>query len=457
MWREHITVSRLADHLDRAVGESSTMGRDGQSASTFRKNQQSNLRVLNRTLRHNTHTFSAYREILKSKGAGKAPRVISLPTVRDRIVLRAMAVALNQFEPTCSIELAQGKIARVVDALKTDRYTHFLKLDVVDFYPSIDHAWLRAALTRAVGRDELTSKYMSAVETPTLSGSVRHDGQVSSAGVPQGLAISNGLAELAVAHVDHVMEIDQDIAYFRYVDDVLILMKGDRSKELWPKLEELFQFASLKIHALAGDASKSAVGAISDGFEFLGYRFEWPRVSVRKNSISRVEDSLARAFTRYKYAVEGTPRAGNWSERCEKKLEWHLNLIITGCRFEENTSGWLSYYSQIRHHQLLEHLDGLVDAQMHRQSRRGNTLTFVPKRFVDSYRFAASRKIDPTGFVPNFDGMSVDEKRTTLIEIFFLRAQDVKRMTEADVNERFSKKLRGVTKELDRDKSATGY
>src|SRR5699024_5249367 len=161
-------------------------------------------------------------------------------------------------------------------------------------------------LKKLLRRDDLVGQYMAAVTTPTLSGSDRHEKQMSALGVPQGLAVSNGLAELAVAHVDHAMARHEGIAYFRYVDDILILMDRDRSSELWPELVALFGLAGLKVHALKrDDASKSAVGAFSDGFEFLGYRFEWPRVSVRRGSVNRVEASIARAFTRYRYAVEG--------------------------------------------------------------------------------------------------------------------------------------------------------
>lgn len=453
-WRSLVTVPKLGDYFETATKGSSTAGRDGITPEAFARDLPHNLRKLNSALRNGAHQFAAYKLILKSKGAGKAPREIALPAVRDRVALRAMAVTLNIIEPRCSIELAPSKIASVIEAAETGIYTHFLKLDVEDFYPTISHDWLRAALKQLLRREDLVGQYMAAVTTPTLSGSDRHEKQTSSLGVPQGLAVSNGLAELAVAHVDHAMGRHDGIAYFRYVDDILILMDRDRSSELWPELVTLFGLAGLKVHKLKrDDASKSAVGRFSDGFEFLGYRFEWPRVTVRRGSVSRVEASIARAFTRYRYAVEGPPRRSGWSEVCSRKLEWHLNLVVTGCRFEDRRSGWLAYYSQIRHHQLLEHLDRLVMQQIQRQERRGNEVGFVPKSFVDSYRFAASRKRDVTGFVPNFDAMDTSELRRLLVDVFLMRQRQVFRMTDEEVTARFRRKMRGVTSELDRDTS----
>ena len=47
------------------------------------------------------YRFSPYLENLKSKGKDKKPRVISIPTVRDRIVLLALKELLVKIFPEC--------------------------------------------------------------------------------------------------------------------------------------------------------------------------------------------------------------------------------------------------------------------------------------------------------------------------------------------------------------------
>jgi hypothetical protein len=362
-----------------------------------------------------------------------------------------MSNVLREVEPASSVELAQSKVARIIEALAEERYTHFLKLDVVNFYPTIDHSWLRAVLARLLKRADLVDLYMSAVEVETLPPGSKRTGIKKAKGVPQGLAISNGLAELAVHHVDQAISKQPSVAYFRYVDDVLILTGGDRSVDLWPKIKQALSLAGLQAHEMGASGSKSSKGLISDGFDFLGYSFTWPRVSVREPSVNRLEASIARCFTRYKYALDGPPRAPDWPQRCADKLEWHLNLIVTGCVFEDDRLGWLAYFSQIRHHQLLRHLDSLVQRQMTRRS----VSSFRPKSFVQSYRFAASRKVDATGFIPNFDAFTVNEMRKVLGEIFFLRSKELKKMDDAHVRARFKKKIRGLVVELERDIQAS--
>lgn len=450
VWGSFTTKVSLRRFFDESISTGRATGRDGLSPAAFGGDVRHNIIRLNQRIRSNSHHFSAYKQVLKSKGAKSAPRVVSIPTVRDRILLRAMAKFLNEIEPTCSIELAQTKVARVIEQLQTGNFTHYIKLDVVNFYPSISHKWIREALNRSIRRVEVVDLFMRAIETPTLSHQEKHAGQSMSVGVPQGLAISNGLAELAIQHVDQTVRLRTDVAYFRFVDDVLVLTNGDQTTDIWSEIEHGLTLAGLKAHDPFSSSSKSETGLISGGFDFLGYNFLWPRVSVRKQSINRLEMSIARIFTRYKFALAGPPKRQKWKKVCKEKLLWHLNLAVSGCVFEGKRLGWLAYFSQIRHHQLLEHLDSIIEKQMKRFNLEG----IDTKRFVESYRFAASKRVDLTGFVPNFDTMSVQEMRDILFKIFFLDERKLLKMPDEEIRERFLRKVRGVVVELERDISS---
>src|SRR5690606_25593373 len=139
------------------------------------------------------------------KGRGKIPREISIPTVRDRIALRALAVALNKIVPDCSVELPQSMISRVIKVLEENQFTHFVKLDVKEFYPSIDHTWLEKALRKRVRTRRLRNTLLNAAKTPSVLASQPAKGEVNNVGVPQGLAVSNGLAELSMLDLDDAM------------------------------------------------------------------------------------------------------------------------------------------------------------------------------------------------------------------------------------------------------------
>src|SRR5690606_335181 len=122
--------------------------------------------------------------------------------------------------------LAQSKVAKVIAEIKGEQFNYFLKLDVKEFYPSVNHAWLEEVLQRKIPSRKLRTLLMSAVKTPSLFASESSKNKSNLRGIPQGLAVSNALAELSVAHLDEAMTQIDDTAYFRYVDDILVLMKS---------------------------------------------------------------------------------------------------------------------------------------------------------------------------------------------------------------------------------------
>lgn len=448
VWRRGTTIRALRVFFSEKIRQSRTRGRDGVTPQMFEGNLTSELRSIRDDLRAREYKFSPYLLSLQSRGRGRAPREISIPVVRDRVTFRSLAVILNQVAPECSVELAQAKVRRVIEALRTGGYEYYLKADAKDFYPSISHEWLQSALMSRTGSRVLTEVLIEAVQTPTLASNASAKGTHNTRGIPQGLAVSNGLAELAVAHVDAAMNSTPGIAYFRYVDDVLILMDSDRVGEMRSKLADQFAKAGVVLHPDGADASsKASSGFIrgAEGFDFLGYHFEWPRVTVRRGSIERLESRIARVFTQYKYAVQRKPTS-NLSLR---RLEWRLNLAVTGFALDGKTFGWLAYFSQIRHHQLLEHLDYMVGKQMR---RHGLTLGDIsPKSFVDAYRYAASRRVDESGFVPNFDVVAASEAKGILSVQYGWKDRTLARLDDAELVEALKGKMRREARDLDRD------
>lgn len=425
----------------QSVSRGSAAGRDGVTPAMFSGRAEEEIATSIRKLESGSYRFTAYGQLLQSKGAGKRPREISLPTVRDRVVLRAMAESLRWMYPAASIPLAQDIVGRVIRALSVSDHSHFVRLDIKEFYPSIVHSSVRSSLESIVDDERLIDLFMKAISTPTLSRGDRFTDQSQTKGIPQGLAVSNGLAELVLETVDAVPP-EGKCAYFRYVDDILILGSEPQIRQFAAAVRKAIADLGLETHSET--SSKGGAGPIGDGFEYLGYRFEWPRVTVRKPSTQRIEGSIARVFTRYKYeALRAKGPAAR--ARQEQRLKWHIDLLVAGCIFEERRRGWLAYYSQIRHHQLLHHLDALVARQ---RERHGVThLTF--KSFVDSYRFAASRREDESGFVLNFDSMADSDVRDTLRDIFGVK--ELERLTPLEVRQMFADRIRVVTASLERD------
>ncbi|WIA97184.1 RNA-directed DNA polymerase [Curtobacterium sp. MCBA15_004] len=443
-WQKAVTRARLLEAWTK-IESGGGSGRDGISPEQFAGVLKTEIRLINRRLRHFDYSFQPYVEVLKSKGAGKNPRVVSLPSVRDRIALRVKAVFLREVHPDASMRLPQDVVAALISQLEKDRWSHFVKLDVKEFYPSISHEFLRARLTQIFRNEKIVDLFISAVEAPTVARRAVRPRTSSTRGVPQGLAVSNGMAEAVMQLLDDHVAASPNVAGFRFVDDIVLL--GESLAELRIVTGQIRQVAALADLEIHGDhnAEKSKSGSIADGFDFLGYSFEWPRISVRKGSISKLEGRIARSFTAYRYAVARNPKDESWQTICRNRLQWHLDLVISGFVLEGRRVGWLAYFSQIRNLKLLRRLDELV-AQ---KAVRFGVGDMRFKSFVRVYRVVSSRRNDSSGYLPDFDVMPVEEMRIVLVDIF--NQPGAVRLSEDDVRARFKRRIKKLSRELESD------
>ena len=128
----------MGDVFDTNIATGRARGLDGLNPRQFGKNLHQNLLTIRSQLRNGTYRFQNYKLQLKSKGQRKHPREISVPCVRDRIVLRAMTTTLHAVFPYTQTELAPEKIARLVVALHSGRFVNYVRIDIKDFYGSCD-------------------------------------------------------------------------------------------------------------------------------------------------------------------------------------------------------------------------------------------------------------------------------------------------------------------------------
>ena len=445
LWLKHVTKRSLNEAWEH-IKDGGSAGRDGETPELFAQHLAESIRRLNKNLRHDSHHFVPYNQLLKSKGAGKNPRIISIPSVVDRVALRAMASFLRAASPDqVSTRLPQDLVAEVIAELETGRWTSFVKLDIKNFYPSISHDFLAAVLKKTLRNDRVVDVFMEAVRTPTVPRGAPRPKEREARGVPQGLAISNGLAELTLEHLDRFLASSKDFHALRFVDDIIVLTHAQHSEPIEAEIRNLAKYAGLEVHDDSSGTAKSSRGLVLDGFDFLGYQFDWPRVTVRSGSVAKIEARLARSFTAYKYALKRSPDSEVWAERCKLRLEWHLNLVITGFTLEKRRIGWLAYFSQIRNQQLLQHLDAITQAKSIRFGVRDLHL----KSFVRTYRIVSSKRVDKSGYVPNFDVISDAEMRHVLTGIFSV--SNVERLTEEEVRARFLRKIKKLSRELEAD------
>ena len=399
-------------------------------------------KALSKKLRNGEHKFTQYREALKSKGAGKNPRVVSIPTVRDRIVLRALADVLGTVYPHARGAIPQERINQVKGAVEANDFDTFVRLDVKEFYPSVCHDKVELRVRQRIRKPEIIDLVMAAVRTPTVPDRARKRSE-QTCGVPQGLAISNILAELVAHPIDSVVEEDQHYFYVRYVDDVLILCHEADAQEIAREVAALFHNEGLTVHDPDEPGGKSHIGAIADGFEYLGYWFGPGGISVRRSSVHKVESALARAYTRYAKSTQH-----EFNSVALARCQWKVNLIVTGCVYKGAARGWLHYFRQMDDLTLVKQLDTTLDRFDRRFAMPGS---FRHKKFMRTYWEIKAGKFRSVAdsYIPNFDLTPIRDMRTVVAQV--IGYKEVAELTDTQVKAKFDRFIGKMVAELEED------
>lgn len=436
------------DHVAKRVAR----GRDGLRPVDFERHLIREIKLASLRLRSGDYRFTAYRQLLVLKGADKLPRVLAIATVRDRIVLRALAGVLAVQFGLETIEPPAWKISRLRRRLESGEFDAFVRLDIERFFPSIPHDVLQSQLHRRIKKTDLVDLVMAACQTPALAlGASKAAVSTQTVGVPQGLAISNVLAEIVMQAVDARFSGRPSVAYFRYVDDILVLCPaGERvaiDKELRAELGQL----GLKAHDLA-ENSKSRLGLTSETFDFLGFVFSPRVVSARESTVRGLERKIAKVFTAYRYALRSYPKGGltdeEWPDRCREVLNWRLDLLITGCILDGTRRGWVHYFSQIDDFGLLRRLDHQIERQLARHSLSS---AMQPKSFRRAYWAITRPNSRRRGYVPDFDNAPISDLRNILTTIFFERRKAALSLDEPALRALFASRMQRILNEIEVD------
>ena len=428
-FHKHFSEDNLKRIFEEYITFSSATGIDNLGQYAFRSQLNGHTAILSKKIYAGNYKFTKYKLKLVSKGRGKVPREISIPTVRDRIAMRAICDFLQEvYKNDLKFSLPHDVIKQVKSDINSGKFTGVIKLDVSNFYPSIQHEKLLNSLSKKILSPEIKSILASAISSPTVAVSKQTD-ELSTIGVPQGLAISNVLASIYLLDIDSYFESLPNIKYYRYVDDVMIFCDFDNSKEITSNICKCFEEIGLTIYAPEERPDKSFIGRLEEPFDYLGYQFNGSTISARTATIEKLKHSLVSIFTSYKHS----------RQKSEQFLLWRLNLRITGCIFDKKAKGWLFFFSEINDDKLLHSLDHYVSKLIKRFK-----VGIKPKKFVRSFKELSHRKFC-TNYIPNFDNYTLQQKANVLIEYFKL---DLSKLTNTEIEFEFNKRINKQVKDL---------
>lgn len=432
-FEKHFSEENLRRIYNDYILYSRAVGIDNLDSKSFEKQIDEHLEILSRKSRSGSYKFTKYKLKLISKGRQKVPREISIPTVRDRIALRAICDFLSEiYKGTISFDIPQNIIKKLKKNVVNNEYDTCIKLDVTDFYPSVKHNEIMSRLGSKIRDPQIKDLIRSAITTPTVTTSRPNDSP-SIRGVPQGLSISNILAALYLKNIDNSLNAISHIKYYRYVDDILIFCSKKDASETTKLVLKKFKNVGLRIYDPVKNPEKSSIGPIIGGFSYLGYQFNYNSITARKSSIERLKNSLVSIFTSYKHSED-------------KKigfLLWRLDLRVTGCIYEHKSKGWLFFFSEMNDEQLLHSLDHHVK----KLAKRFGVPHLKPKRFVRAFKELTLRKYE-TNYIPNFDTYTVVQMKDILVDYFDFNIQNY---TDKQIRFQFKKRISKQIRDLQTD------
>lgn len=206
-------------------------------------------------------------------------RVLHIPTIRDRVVERAVVNAVahdaDRIMSPCSFAYRTGigtdDAVHHLATLRDDGYRHVLRTDVEDYFPNLDVEDALTVLAPVVGCPR-TIDLIRLIARPRRA---RGERRTRSRGIAQGSCLSPLLANLVLNDADHALN-DAGYGYARFADDIVVCAPA--RDDLLAARELLGSLVAA--HGLNLNEEKTAMTTFDEGFCFLGVDFSRTRPAV---------------------------------------------------------------------------------------------------------------------------------------------------------------------------------
>jgi len=327
-----MSFTSLAYHLDLewlyeaylATRKDGAAGVDQQTGAAYAENLKGNLEALLNRAKLGTYRAPPVRRVHIPKGTGTETRPIGIPTFEDKVLQRAVVMALEPLYEQdfydCSYGFRPGRSAHQgLEALRRYTASHpegwVLEVDIRKFFDSLDHAHLREFLQRRV-RDGVLLRLIG----KWLNAGVLEDGTVTvpEKGTPQGGVISPLLSNIFLHYVLDdwfVREVQPRLkgsaVLVRYADDfVMGFACEEDARRVAAVLPQRFARYGLTLHPdktrlvpfqrPSGRAGSGHATGSSGTFELLGFTHYWGRswrggwVVTRKTASNRFTRTIRR-------------------------------------------------------------------------------------------------------------------------------------------------------------------
>jgi len=288
-------------------------GLSGLTIKDFQENLNDNIFTIKRFLEKGSYKFSPNRAAVIKKDNGNY-RPLQIPEIRDRVVLKALAILLEEklkdlLVNSEGISFAYQKGKGVKHAILRMKEIFdegnpiILKADIVNFFEEVDKDILLKKKVFPNLKDNTINFLIEDALSQKLGGIKRlnkkHRESFKNAGIgiPQGNPLSPLLSNIYLADFDKFMR-DQNKSIVRYADDFIVLF-GTKDEALtgYNQISEyLIHNLGLKIHELEGkNSDKTSILDLSkETITFLSIRFNGKSLLPPSNSVHYLKSRISK-------------------------------------------------------------------------------------------------------------------------------------------------------------------
>jgi RNA-directed DNA polymerase len=331
------------ENLYRAYRKARKGKRNRPDVAAFEFNLEFELPLLQEELVNETYRPSPYRHFTLYE---RKPRRISAAPFRDRVAHHALCRVIEPIwearfiHDSYACRVGKGTHAALDRCTYfARRYRYVLRGDIVQFFPSVDHATLYDLLARRIA----CPPTLRLIERIIASGTGVHadnwkmqwfpGDDLFAASRPRGLPIGNQTSQFWANVFLHELDkfAKQTLrcpAYLRYCDDFALFADDKPTLHRWrQEIEEFLAPLRLQLHPL-----KSSVYPVTNGVPFLGFQVFPDYRRLRRDNGVYFERRLKRMMRRYaagelsREKLEASVRG--WIAHAAHGDTWHLRWSI---------------------------------------------------------------------------------------------------------------------------------
>ncbi len=278
-------------------------GLSGITIRDFSNSLESNLRQLSEDIKNGSFKFMPTRAAIIKKDNGKF-RPLQIPEVRDRVVLKSLAILLEEelkdilsISEGVSYAYQKGKgVREAVLTMKSEFQNGgkvILKADIINFFEEVNKDKLLEQFVYPTISDKSVKYLINGAMNQKLKGlnrikkEYRNLFKNAGIGIPQGNPLSPLLSNVYLTDFDSYLK-DLGYSLIRYADDFIVIFNSEKQalegyKKICTFLDERFK---LKIHPLnEGNGKTQIINPQEKEVSFLSIRFDGINIYPSKDSL----------------------------------------------------------------------------------------------------------------------------------------------------------------------------